>query len=254
MGQRPQPGLPALPHHRTVARTSTHRAGRPARPPLRAAERPLCGHRGAPTLRGRGRGQGRGQGQGWAGPLPGAGAARSAVPPAPSRSSSRAGTRALSCAARSPPPRPAFGLPPRELPAVPPPRRRASRAAPSPALCAGARRGGRGAAAAAARAKRSPRRRRHSPIVRMRSKLHMLASDRRPASGPLNSLLAAGRRARYPAGPAASRSRASPASRAQGSAPSAGRGAGGCSAELLGLAGPATPPVFEVLQEPGGEG
>lgn len=106
----------------------------------------------APT----GAGPGTRVGQGRAGSgdrLPDAGAARSAVSPAGSRSSSRAGTRVLSCTACSPPPRPALGLPPRRvtrqafLHAARPPARDYSRIeCPQPP----GRRGARAAAAAAA--------------------------------------------------------------------------------------------------------
>lgn len=240
----PRPA-PAPPHSRRPPRAATPPGGGKAS--LRAS--------GAPTSAGPGPGPR--AGPGWGGRVR-AGAARSAVSPAPARSSSRARTGALSCAARSPPPRRAWGSPRAEWPAVPPPRRRppAPRLVPHcvPAPAAGP--GGREAAAAAARAEQSPRRRRrrHSPIVRMRGGLHMLASDRRPASGPLTPCSPAGLRVRYPAGPAACLSQPG-VGRAPGARKRAlRRAAAQVAAAQSSLALQAgCPRVFEVLQELGAE-
>lgn len=118
----PQARSPGLPHHSPPSPAPPALgAARPARPPLSVAERPLCGHRGHLPMRG----QSHGQGPGRSGPAargaqvpPGAPSPRlaPAPPPAP-------GLGALSCAACSPPPRPALGLPPRRV---------AGRASPTP--------------------------------------------------------------------------------------------------------------------------
>lgn len=97
------PGLP-IPAPRPHLLT---RAGRPARPPLRAAERPLCGHRGHLPVRGRRRGRG----QGKAGPA----ACGQVRPGAPFRRR-----------APAPPPAPGLG----RSPAPPAPRPHAGRGAP----------------------------------------------------------------------------------------------------------------------------
>lgn len=142
----------------------------------------------APT----GAGPGTRVGQGRAGSgdrLPDAGAARSAVSPAGSRSSSRAGTRGALLHRLLPAPTPGARAPP--APSDPPslpPRRPPTRPRLFPhrvSAAAGAARGP-GSCSGCCPTEPSPRRRRrHSPIVRMRCKLHMLASDRRSAPGPV---------------------------------------------------------------------
>lgn len=111
MGQRPQPGRWVFPITTPSPAPPALGAARPAGPPLPAAERPLCGHRGHLPVRGRSRG--RGQRQGRAGRLPGTGAARSAVSPARSRSSSRAGTPGALLRRLLPAPTPGSRCPPR---------------------------------------------------------------------------------------------------------------------------------------------
>lgn len=175
---------PSPPHHpRPRARRCPPRSGTS----LRGGKASLRTSR-APT----GAGPGTRVGQGRAGPgdrLPDAGAARSAVSRAGSRSSSRAGTRGALLRRLLPAPTPGARAPPApgDPPSLPhaarPPSRDYSRIeCPRPP----GRRGGPGSCSGCCPKEPSPRRRRrHSPIVRMRRKLHMLASDRRSAPGPV---------------------------------------------------------------------
>lgn len=130
--------------------------------------------------------EGRARQAGSGGRLPDAGAARSAVSRAGSRSSSRAGTRGALLRRLLPAPTPGARAPPApsdrtSLPHATRPRLFPHRVS----AAAGAARGPRSCSHCCPTEPSPRRRRRHSPIVRMQYKLHMLASDRRSAPGPV---------------------------------------------------------------------
>lgn len=172
---------PSPPHHprprapRCPPRADTSLHGRKAS--LRASW--------APTGAGPGTRVGQGK-AGSGGRLPNAGAARSAVSPAGSRSSSRAGTWGALLRRLLPAPTPGARAPPAPSDRTSLPHATRPRLFPHRVSAAAWAARGPGSCSRCCPTEPSPRRRRrHSPIVRMRCKLHMLASDRRSAPGPV---------------------------------------------------------------------
>lgn len=174
---------PSPPHHpRPLARRCPPRADTS----LRGGKASVRASR-APTGAGPGTRVGQGK-AGSGGRLPDAGAARSAVSRADSRSSSRAGTRGALLRRLFPAPTPGARAPPAPSDRTSFPHATRPRLFPQRVSTAAGAARGPGSCSRCCPTEPSPRRRqrrRHSPIVRMRCKLHMLASDRRSAPGPV---------------------------------------------------------------------